>query len=145
MPVKNPVVTSPYGMRTLKEKKQFHKGIDLVSKNDRGVHLAEAGAYAAADGKIWYDMDMYDEALRWKDKAHSAGNYVGQSIFIEGKKYYVRYLHLRINYVMIGEMVKAGRLIGIYANAGESYGAHLHFDMFDENWESVNPTRFFVD
>ena len=135
-PVKDAKVTSPYGWRTLNGKKQFHDGIDFVSTTgDNTVR-------AIADGKVCYDVDYYEESKRWTDKRHSAGNYLIIKHAINGKTYYGRYFHLGENYVSNGDVVVEGQAIGYYADAGISYGAHLHFDIYDDKWKKLNPTEF---
>ena len=133
-PVNNPIITSPYGWRKIQGKKQFHNGIDFISgDNDKSV-------FSILDGVCVYDMDDYAPELRWKAKKHSAGNYVIIKHEMDGKIYYFRYLHLGENYLSLNEKVTAGQIIGKYADAGISYGAHLHLGALDEKWQRVNPT-----
>jgi|AACY02.16.fsa_nt_gi Membrane proteins related to metalloendopeptidases len=138
LPVYNPVrVSSPYGWRTLRGKRQFHDGIDFVSDSGR------AEVFAVSDGRIVYDQDDYDHELRWRDKHHSAGNMIIQRIVIEGEIYYARYLHLIENRIDKGENVAEGRVLGVYGDVGYSFGAHLHFDLYDQGWKKIDPTWIF--
>lgn len=133
-PVKNYRISSDYGKRILKGKNEFHDGIDFVSEtNDRVV-------VAITKGIVCHDVDFYEESKRWTDKRHSAGNYVIVKHVIEGKLYYVRYLHLGENFCYEGQEVEKGEPLGIYSDAGISYGAHLHFDMYNSKWVKVDPS-----
>lgn len=131
-PVNNHVITSDYGYRVLRGNREFHDGIDFISRESNIV-------YAVAGGTVIFDMDNYDDSLRWSKPEHSAGNYVIISHEINGALYYCRYLHLGKNFVSIKERVIPNTRIGTYADAGRSYGAHLHFDVYTEKWEKINP------
>ncbi len=133
-PVNNPIVTSPYGPRMLQGKRQFHNGIDFISGE------RDARVMAISDGIVVYDMDDYSQELRWSSKKHSAGNYVIIKHEIGGDFYYFRYLHLGENYTTLNEQVREGQVIGKYADAGISYGAHLHLGAFNIKWRRVDPT-----
>ena len=55
IPIKDYKITSPYGYRILRGKKEFHDGIDFISvTGDKNV-------YAIANGIVEYDMDNYDD------------------------------------------------------------------------------------
>lgn len=131
LPVDNHVITSNYGERILKGKKEFHAGLDFISRENNNV-------YAIADGIVTYDMDDYDDLKRWTDIKHSAGNYLIISHGINNKLYFARYLHLGYNLFQVGQRVKEGDTIGKYGDFGYSFGAHLHFDMWDERWTKAN-------
>jgi len=134
-PVREPhKVTSPYGQRYLQGKPQFHDGIDYINTE------RDTSVLAIADGVVCLDVDFYEEAKRWTDKRHSAGNYVIIKHTIDDKIFYCRYMHLSQNSVMQGQAVKQGDFIGRYADVGFSFGAHLHFDMFDASWKKIDPT-----
>ena len=129
-------VSSPYGMRTLKgQKPKFHDGIDFAGSTGDSI-------LAVADGVVTYDQDDYDHALRWIDKHHSAGNMVIVQHTLDGKIYYVRYLHIIHNNVSKGDKIKEGDRIGTYGDCGYSFGAHLHLDMYDSKWKKIDPTPF---
>lgn len=134
-PVREPHrVTSPYGHRKLAGKDQFHDGIDYVSGS------GSREVVAIADGVVCLDVDFYEESKRWTDGRHSGGNMLIIKHRIHGADYYCRYLHLITNTVAKGEAVLQGRVIGEYADVGYSFGAHLHFDMFDSEWKKIDPT-----
>jgi murein DD-endopeptidase MepM/ murein hydrolase activator NlpD len=137
LPVKKPYrITSPYGWRTLQKKQQFHDGIDFVSSSSKDV-------LSILDGVVMFDMDNYDEALRWTDGKHSGGNMIIIKHEFNGKKYFARYLHLGKNTVKKSETIKEGHVIGQYSDVGYSFGAHLHFDLYDDKWKKIDPTFIF--
>lgn len=134
IPIKDYKITSPYGYRILRGKKEFHDGIDFISvTGDKNV-------YAIANGIVEYDMDNYDDSLRWTDKHHSAGNMIIIRHTINGAIYYARYLHLGENTVSKNDFVNEGDILGQYGDYGYSFGAHLHFDLYDKNWKKIDPT-----
>lgn len=135
-PVKNHVITSDYEMRTLKGVTAFHNGIDFVSRESDDV-------FSCAEGFVVYDMDKYDDALRWTKPEHSGGNYIICSHKISNKLYYARYLHLGYNLLKVGNPVDCGTLLGKYGDYGYSFGAHLHFDLWTDEWENINPHTIF--
>jgi murein DD-endopeptidase MepM/ murein hydrolase activator NlpD len=142
VPVNDYRMTSPYGMRKdpsgKTDEEKLHDGIDFVSKKwDNRV-------YSICSGKIIYDFDEYDEAQRWTSRKHSAGNMLIQSITWNDKKFYVRYLHLVGNFVKMDDVIPEGIIIGEYGDVGYSFGAHLHFDLYDNMWKKLNPEPLFA-
>lgn len=138
LPVKSPGrVTSRYGWRILNGRREWHDGLDYVSETGSNT------VYAIGDSVATYDYDAYVEAERWTNRKMSGGNMIILRTRIEGAVYYVRYLHLINNYVHEGELVNKGRVIGHYGNVGYSFGAHLHIDIYKENWTKIDITPFF--
>ena len=88
--------------------------------------------YAAYDGKVVI-------AHRQSEKYSTAGNYV---MIYHGNGLYTRYLHLDSLNVSVGDQVTKGRKIGVMGNTGNSFGAHLHFDVM-LNGSYVNPMPYF--
>lgn len=134
-PVLHPRISSPYGWRILQGRKQFHDGIDFVNKLniDRRV-------LSILDGVVIFDFDDYDEAQRWTNKHHSGGNMICVEYIINNIKYYARYLHLTANTVYKNQAIKEGQIVGAYGDVGYSFGAHLHFDLYDEKWKIIDPS-----
>lgn len=144
-PVKPPyTITSPYGQRTINGKPQFHKGIDYVNGDSPKNYHKDKSVIAICDGICVFDFDSYDDKKRWNDPEHSAGNMVVLEHVIDDKKYFIRYLHLAKNNVKLKQKVKKGDVIGEYGDAGISYGAHVHIDMWDANWKQIDPTPILV-
>lgn len=136
-PVRNHVITSPYGDRVLNGKKEFHDGIDFISRESPKV-------YAITQGLVCFDKDDYNDLLRWNpDMKNSGGNMIIISHNIANAMYYCRYLHLKENVVSKGDVVQAGAYLGEYADVGYSFGAHLHFDCYTQKWVNIDPSFIF--
>ena len=128
-------VTSPFGAKRNIPPwgEHTHDGIDLVSSVNKNV-------YAALAGTVLSDKDDYDHAKRWiSGGGNTVGNRVVMKHKINGETYYSAYYHLINNYVSDGQEIEAGKIIGQYDDVGMSYGAHLHFMMWDANWKVVDP------
>jgi murein DD-endopeptidase MepM/ murein hydrolase activator NlpD len=139
LPLNNFKITSHYGKRILNGKEEFHDGIDFVSNKNNNV-------YAICDCTCSYDMDNYDEALRWTDKHHSGGNMVIVDFQKENTIFHMRFLHLFDNLIKMNQKIKEGDLIGHYADVGYSFGSHLHNDLYitsTNGWEKINIEEFY--
>lgn len=127
VPREYPLITSGYGWRF--NNTQFHDGIDFANPmhncKDR-LNPIGTNVYAIADGNVCFDYDKYDDSRRWADTQNSVGNLIIIKSNIDGKLLNVGYWHILENYVSNGEFVRAGKLIGKYADVGKSYGPHLH-------------------
>lgn len=55
---------------------------------------------------------------------------------------YTLYAHLESVDVSINQVVAKGQKIGRMGNTGNSYGAHLHFEVFNKNNVRVNPEKY---
>lgn len=107
------IVTSPFGMRTLKGNTRMHNGIDLVASKDGRVGrtdtiLAHTGGTVCGVG---YDL--------------SAGNYV--KIQVDADTVMVYYHMKKKCALKKGAQVKQGDALGYMGSTGNSTGAHLHF------------------
>ena len=112
-------VTSPFGSRTLNGKKTYHAGIDLVCDTDSTV-------IATDNGKVITSRIVTDKS----NKTWEWGNYICIQTD-EGKRLY--YCHLKERAVKTGDYVKTGAGIGVMGNTGYSFGAHLHFEVRQNN------------
>ena len=116
--------TSPFGKRTLNGKTVNHKGVDVV----RYVgYNTTATIVTIADGKI----KAVKNTVKGVDhKKNLAGNYVDID---HGGGMVSRYFHLKYGSipasVRVGATIKKGDIIGYMGNTGDSYGAHLHFQL----------------
>lgn len=138
-PVKKPICTSGYGNRWLFGKWDFHPGTDLVSQS------ANRTVFAVWPGKVVTDFDVYNHALRWKDRRHSAGNFVCIESEWNDLVFWQRYLHLEHNTVSAMQEIKVGQPLGVYGNVGQATGAHLHFDLWDPVKKKFLDIRPFCD
>ena len=115
------VITSPYGARG----GEFHYGVDIAQ---RGPNVP---IVAAADGVVV--TSHY---------SRSYGNVVYIAHSINGQVYTTVYAHMDSRLVSAGQTVKKGQQIGIMGNTGESFGQHLHFELYRGPWayhSAVNP------
>ena len=119
-------MTSPFGMRNhpIKEKRTFHKGVDLAKTGKVPVIAAAAGKVSrvANDGQI----GQY-------------GNVVFITHTLNGKVYDTVYAHLDSYSVKVGQSVKQGQQIGLMGNTGGSTGQHLHFELHVGRWTTGQP------
>lgn len=102
-----------------------HLGIDVV-----GYYNALDYIIAHSDGTVSYVQDGYDNNTRSSGMAT-----YGNMIELEHERgYKTRYAHLQkgLN-LKKGDPVKKGQVIGYMGNTGNSYGAHLHFEVWDKN------------
>lgn len=83
---------------------------------------------AAADGQVI-------EANATDSWGYSWGYYV---LIYHNGTYSTRYAHMSSVAVSTGQYVTAGTIIGYEGNTGNSFGAHLHFEVY-ENGTRVNP------
>lgn len=107
-----------------------HNGIDIVKKGYQLDHIV-----AHSDGKVIQAQD----GLGNMKGTNSYGNYVK----IEHENgYCTLYAHLEKGIsVKKGQTVKKGQVLGYMGNSGNSYGGHLHFEVW-ENGKRINPTSY---
>lgn len=117
-PCPGAVISSPFGYREFDG--SFHKGIDLAAPEGTPT-------YAAADGTVII--------AGWSD---SAGNWV---VINHGNGLTTKYMHHSALAVSAGETVVKGQQIGYVGNTGNSFGAHLHFQV-EVNGVAVDPMGY---
>ena len=72
------------------------------------------------------------------------GELYGLHVVVEYEEYEMLYAHLSVAYVLPGESVAAGEIIGLAGNTGRSHGAHLHFGLkYLGQW--IDPAQFFQE
>ena len=109
-----------------------HKGVDIVkAPSNLETVIAHSG------GKVIFCQTGQ------KNNKGSRGNLsYGNCIKIEHSGgYSTLYAHLDKAYVKLGDFVTEGQEIGFMGNTGNSYGAHLHFEVRRENVR-INPTEY---
>jgi hypothetical protein len=96
-----------------------HLGIDIADGEGGAVYAADSGVVVKAD---------------------SGWNYgYGHVIMIDhGNGFVTLYAHMSTINVSVCQSVSAGQLIGLAGNTGNSFGAHLHFEV-RQNSEFINP------
>ncbi|HDR4559009.1 peptidoglycan DD-metalloendopeptidase family protein [Bacillus cereus] len=89
-----------------------HYGIDIAAPI--GVPVA-----AIQDGKV--------------TKSYYSSSY-GNVVFIKHGEYEAVYAHLNKRYVVQGDYISNGEIVGEVGNTGESRGAHLHLEVHQGRW-----------
>lgn len=115
-------VSSEFGYRTspFTGKREFHRGIDIVTRIGKEVVAPADGIVVAARNK----RDM------------------GNMVKIDHRNgLSTSYGHLMKIAVKEGQRVKRGDLIGYVGNSGRSTGTHLHYSV-SLNGISVNPRKY---
>lgn len=112
------VVSSTFGYRTFDN--SFHKGLDLAAAQGTPTYAAAAGTVIIAG---------------WSD---SAGNWV---VIDHGNGLVTKYMHHSALAVSAGQTVAKGQQIGYVGNTGDSFGAHLHFQV-ELNGTAVDPQLY---
>lgn len=97
-----------------------HKAIDLRCSPGTPVYAAESGKVVTVqkwDGKTKTGMQSYGSMVYIKHDAY------------KGKTLHTRYAHLKSTVVRVGQWVNEGDLIGYSGDTGNTFGAHLHFEV----------------
>lgn len=122
MPTDYERISSPFGYRRDPYTGQpaMHPGIDFAAP--RGTPID-----AAADGTVSF-----------VGRIHGYGNVVQ---ITHDNGIMTRYAHMERQKAHVGEIVKAGEVIGFVGSTGRSTGPHLHFEV-RINGRAVNPEPF---
>ncbi|BBN97622.1 murein hydrolase activator EnvC family protein [Sporolactobacillus terrae] len=121
-------ISSGFGKRSFDN--SFHPGIDIANSEGTPVQ-------AAADGVVFraYHSSSYGNAVMISHK-------------FKGKLFTTVYAHLSSYEVATGERVAKGQVIGKMGNTGESFGSHLHFELYEGQWNppphngAIDPMKF---
>lgn len=90
----------------------FHKGTDMAAPEGTPYYAAESGTVIYATNNGGYNG--------------GAGNWV---VIAHGNGLVTKYMHSSAVYVTPGQYVTRGQNIGAVGNTGQSFGAHLHFQV----------------
>lgn len=110
-----------------------HSGVDL------GWQTTQTdGILAHSDGKVVFCQTGY------RNNPGASGNAsYGNCVKIDhGNNYFTLYAHLSDVKVKLGQQVKKGQVIGHMGNTGNSYGAHLHFEVRHGANNCVDPAPY---
>ena len=120
-------ISSYFGYRSdpIYEIRKFHKGIDFTANIGTDV-------IATGDGVV---TDVHKVSM---------GGY-GKYVEIDhGFSYSTLYAHMNSIYVVKGQKVKRGQIIGSVGNTGKSSGPHLHYEVHKDG-EAINPINYFYN
>jgi murein DD-endopeptidase MepM/ murein hydrolase activator NlpD len=113
-------ITSPYGMRVISGRKDFHAGIDIGGPTGTNIIAAESGRVSYAGYMRGY------------------GNVI---ILSHDGGYSTVYGHNSVNLVKKGQYVKKGSVIAKMGRTGNATGPHLHFEI-RSGGKPVNPQSY---
>jgi len=113
-------ITSPYGMRVISGRKDFHAGIDIGGPSGTNIVAAESG-------RVSYAGYM-----------RGFGNVI---VLSHDGGYSTVYGHNSVNLVKKGQYVKRGSVIGKVGRTGNATGSHLHFEI-RLSGKPVNPLPY---
>ena len=114
-----------------------HQGTDFVLKSfvamDSGVNVL-----AAAVGEVTFIQDGLFDREKISDPAKGLGNYIA---IRHANSYYTYYGHLKKNALLVqaGQMVQAGQVIAQVGSSGNSTDPHLHFELWYDSLQVVDP------
>lgn len=123
-----PYISDGYGWRDLYGVKNFHKGTDITGSGVHGANIV-----AANDGEVITAKNTYTPG-------YSYGKYV---VIDHGGGISTLYGHCSEVLVSVGQKVKKGDVIAKVGNTGNSYGAHLHFEV-RINGNHTDPMQYFT-
>jgi hypothetical protein len=133
-PTKDGVLTQGFG-----ERPEYYSRFGLPGHDGVDFHAPEGTkVYACADGLIVDSMS--EEQAEPVNKPY--GNYVRID---HGDGYFTIYAHLSRLVAVKGQNIRAGELIGLSGNTGNSQGAHLHLALKKRGASSRGETRFPYD
>lgn len=116
-------------------KGESHKGIDMVGPNSTFDYVV-----AHSDGEVVAVVSHIDYNTS-KSGKRTYGNYVK---IRHDNGMYTLYAHMKYGSVevKVGQRVSKGQILGYMGNTGYSFGAHLHFEVRNENDQYIDPTAF---
>jgi len=98
----------------------FHTGVDIAALDGTPVS-------AAADGILFF--------------AGAEAGYGNEALIDHGYGITTKYAHLKALYVVVGEEVSRGQVIGVVGMTGRTTGPHLHYEVLVSG-TPVNPARY---
>ena len=117
-------ITSDYGNRVHPITKEYklHSGIDYAVPENTSIKSNVSGTVVTSS----YDADGYGNYVVIKDN--------------NDKLHY--YAHLNSSSVNVGDVINKNDEIGLSGNTGMSTGAHLHYEIRNEDNQSINPSIY---
>lgn len=113
-----------------------HGGVYQHHATDYGRTRDSTEIHAAADGEVIYVDESV--AANTHPRGRPYGNYVELR---HANGFTTIYAHMLTDSIVVdgGDVVRAGDLLGISDNTGQSTGPHLHFEVRDAEGDPVNP------
>ena len=117
-------ISSPFGAREGLDANGFHKGVDFSAPEGTPIAASMAGEVVVA-----------------QNDGMPVSGYGIATIIKHSNGMYSLYGHQSELLVSVGDSVQQGQIIGKVGNTGISFGAHLHFEIRENN-NPVNPGPF---
>lgn len=114
--------SSGFGYRSFDN--SFHKGLDMAAPEGTPYYAADSGTVMYATNGGGYNG--------------GAGNWI---VISHGNGIVTKYMHSQVTFVNPGDYVTRGQNIGLVGNTGQSFGAHLHFQV-EVDGVAVNPLNY---
>ena len=118
-PCPDATYSSGFGYRTFDH--AYHLGLDMAISEGTPYYAADSGTVTASTNGGGYNG--------------GAGNWI---VIDHGNGLVTKYMHSLVTFVEPGDHVVRGQNIGLVGNTGDSYGAHLHFQV-EINGTAVDP------
>lgn len=132
-PTQHKTITQPYGVNPEYYSKfglDGHEGIDIRAPHGTPIFAVAAGT-----------VRMVNDS-RHKKMPNGTGHNYGVHVRIDhADGYRTLYAHFDSRAVNAGDTVEAGQLIGRADNTGNSFGSHLHFNLYKDG-KRIDPTPF---
>lgn len=106
-----------------------HRGVDVVKEENKVSEIL-----SHSDGVVFF----VGNEKNFSKKKESYGNFV---ILEHENGYFTLYAHLEKIFVVVGECLKQGDIIGIMGASGTKH-SHLHFEVRNAKNKRVNPTKY---
>lgn len=122
-----------------KYKKGTHNGIDIIGDNGKSNNSGYLDYIIAhTEGEVVGVVSNYKTN---NPGSRDYGNYVKIK---HPNGYYTLYAHMKYGSVTVkkSDKIEKGQVIGYMGNTGNSYGAHLHFEVRDTNDTKIDPTNY---
>lgn len=123
------LVTSEFGMRDHPDGTgpRMHEGMDFAPPAGTPIPAAGSGVVASSGYSSGYGNEV------WIDHG-----------MIRGQRIRTHYAHMQNPGVAAGTALGKGAIVGLVGNTGESFGAHLHFEV-EVDGVKVNPRDYITE
>lgn len=116
-----------------------HNGIDIIGDNGKSNNSGYLDYIIAhTEGEVVGVVSTYKTN---NPGSRDYGNYVKIK---HPNGYYTLYAHMKYGSVTVkkGDKIEKGQVIGYMGNTGNSYGAHLHFEVRNTSDTKIDPTNY---
>ena len=148
-PTTSSYITAGFGWYSPGGYPSWHSGTDIGVSRGTQVMAAASGKVVTAltvtnDPNGPYTSGGYKDHSFTAANGYGYGNYImiDHGVGSDGNRLYTLYGHLSSVAVSPGQTVSQGQIIGYSGNTGNSYGAHLHFEV-RVNGSAVDPMSYF--